>query len=453
MSGAALFSQTFEVDVLAALMESPDSYDLVAEIITADDFFLPTHAVVFKGIAWLAKNNKHYDAASVTHMLAKHGKLESVGGEECIGYIVANGSCSTVNIQGKAKEIRALSVGRSLISACNRIREMVENPSQGDSIESVLDRAESSILSIKDGLARDSLMGPRHLKDIMTDTLAILDSRVCGGMAMGLDTGFAELNQVLTGLHKKNLIIVAAVPGMGKTTFAMNMVENAIKAGTMDGAAAIFSMEMGDTDIAERMMSSVGGISQHKMRINDMCSDEWARITKAVTAMRGWPVYVDETPSLNLMEMRTRLRRIARKHDGKIGVVMVDYLQLMRSVEKQPDRQREVAEIAVGLKSLSKEFDCPVIALSQLNRKIGDRPNKRPVMSDLRESGYIEQAADVILFIYRDEKYNLDSKDKGLAEIIIGKQRKGEADRKVLLAFDGAKSRFMNHIDGGHDWR
>ena len=450
---SALYSLTFEVDILAVLMDSPDSFDVVSEVITADDFFLPTHAAVFRAIAWLARHSQPYDAVSVIHLLSKHGKIEHIGGEEFIGHLVANGSASLANVQAKARELRALSVGRSLISACNQIQEMVETPTQGTSIESVLDRAESIVLSIKDGLARDSLMGPRHLKDIMTDTLAILDSRASGGMAMGLDTGFPELNQVLTGLHKKNLIIVAAVPGMGKTTFAMNMVENAIKAGTMDGAAAIFSMEMGDTDIAERMMSSVGGVSQHKMRVNDMSDFEWAGITRAVTAMRGWPVYVDETPSLNLMEMRTRLRRIARKHDGKIGVVMVDYLQLMRSVEKQPDRQREVAEIAVGLKSLSKEFDCPVIALSQLNRKIGDRPNKRPVMSDLRESGYIEQAADVILFIYRDEKYNLDSKDKGLAEIIIGKQRKGEADRKVLLAFDGAKSRFMNHIDGGHDWR
>lgn len=450
---SALYSLTFEVDILAVLMDSPDSFDVVSEVITADDFFLPTHAAVFRAIAWLARHSQPYDAVSVTHLLSKHGKIEHIGGEEFIGHLVANGSASLANVQAKARELRALSVGRSLISACNQIKEMVETPTQGTSIESVLDRAESIVLSIKDGLARDSLMGPRHLKDIMTDTLAILDSRASGGMAMGLDTGFTELNQVLTGLHKKNLIIVAAVPGMGKTTFAMNMVENAIKAGTMDGAATIFSMEMGDTDIAERMMSSVGGVSQHKMRVNDMSDFEWAGITRAVTAMRGWPVYVDETPSLNLMEMRTRLRRIARKHDGKIGVVMVDYLQLMRSVEKQPDRQREVAEIAVGLKSLSKEFDCPVIALSQLNRKIGDRPNKRPVMSDLRESGYIEQAADVILFIYRDEKYNLDSKDKGLAEIIIGKQRKGEADRKVLLAFDGAKSRFMNHIDGGHDWR
>lgn len=450
---SALYSLTFEVDILAVLMDSPDSFDVVSEVITADDFFLPTHAAVFRAIAWLARHSQPYDAVSVIHLLSKHGKIEHIGGEEFIGHIVANGSASLANVQAKARELRALSVGRSLISACNQIKEMVETPTQGTSIESVLDRAESIVLSIKDGLARDSLMGPRHLKDIMTDTLAILDSRASGGMAMGLDTGFTELNQVLTGLHKKNLIIVAAVPGMGKTTFAMNMVENAIKAGTMDGAATIFSMEMGDTDIAERMMSSVGGVSQHKMRVNDMSDFEWAGITRAVTAMRGWPVYVDETPSLNLMEMRTRLRRIARKHDGKIGVVMVDYLQLMRSVEKQPDRQREVAEIAVGLKSLSKEFDCPVIALSQLNRKIGDRPNKRPVMSDLRESGYIEQAADVILFIYRDEKYNLDSKDKGLAEIIIGKQRKGEADRKVLLAFDGAKSRFMNHIDGGHDWR
>lgn len=444
----ALYSQTFEVDVLAALMESADCYDTVAEIITADDFFIPTHSVIFKAIAWLAKHNQPHDAACVAHFMAKHGKLDAIGGESAIGAIIANGSTSAVNVAVKAREIRALSVGRSLIKACNTIQEMVENPTQGTSIEALLDRAESAVLSIKDGLARDSAMGPRHIKDVLSETIDILDKRSLG--SMGLDTGFVELNQVLTGLHKKTLIIVAAVPGMGKTTFAMNMVENAIRANSMEGAAVIFSMEMGDTDIAERMISSVGGINQHKMRINNMEDSDWAKMNVAIGDMRGWPVYIDETPSLNLMEMRTRLRRIARNHGGKVGVVLVDYLQLMRSVERQPDRQREVAEIAVGLKSISKEFDCPVIALSQLNRKIGDRPNKRPVMSDLRESGYIEQAADVILFIYRDEKYNLDSKDKGLAEIIIGKQRKGEADRKVILAFDGANSRFLNHLVGYH---
>ena len=444
----ALYSLTFEVDVLAVLMEVADSFESVSELLTADDFYLPTHAVIFRAVAWLAKKGEQHDAASVAHFMAKHGKLDFIGGEAFIGSIIANGSRSTANTVAKAKEIRALSVGRSLINACNTIRDMVENPTADTNIETLLDRAESAVLSIKDGLARDSAMGPRPIKDIFADTVDILDNRSKG--AMGLDTGFIELNQVLTGLHKKNLIIVAAVPGMGKTTFAMNMVENAILANSMEGAAVIFSMEMGDTDIAERMIASVGGVNQHKMRTSDMEGRDWTLVTNAVNDMRGWPMYIDETPSLNIMEARTRLRRIARNHGGKIGVVLVDYLQLMRSVEKQPDRQREVAEIAVGLKSLSKEFDCPVIALSQLNRKIGDRPNKRPVMSDLRESGYIEQAADVILFIYRDEKYNLDSKDKGLAEIIIGKQRKGEADRKVVLAFDGAKSRFLNHVGGYH---
>lgn len=444
----ALYSLTFEVDVLAVLMEVADSFESVSELLTADDFYLPTHAVIFRAVAWLAKKGEQHDAASVAHFMAKHGKLDFIGGEAFIGSIIANGSRSTANTVAKAKEIRALSVGRSLINACNTIREMVENPTADTNIETLLDLAESAVLSIKDGLARDSAMGPRPIKDIFADTVDILDSRSKG--AMGLDTGFIELNHVLTGLHKKNLVIVAAVPGMGKTTFAMNMVENAILANSMEGAAVIFSMEMGDTDIAERMIASVGGVNQHKMRTSDMEGRDWTLVTNAVNDMRGWPMYIDETPSLNIMEARTRLRRIARNHGGKIGVVLVDYLQLMRSVEKQPDRQREVAEIAVGLKSLSKEFDCPVIALSQLNRKIGDRPNKRPVMSDLRESGYIEQAADVILFIYRDEKYNLESKDKGLAEIIIGKQRKGEADRKVVLAFDGAKSRFLNHVGGYH---
>lgn len=282
---SALYSQTFEVDVLSALMESEDCYDTVAEIITADDFFIPTHAVIFNAIAWLAKHNKPHDAACVAHFMDKHGKLEAIGGESAIGAIIATGSWSSANVAVKAREIRGLSVGRSLINACNTIREMVENPEKESSIEALLDRAESAVLSIKDGLARDSAMGPRPLKNVLLETVDILDKRSLG--AMGLDTGFVELNQILTGLHKKTLIIVAAVPGMGKTTFAMNMVENAIRANSMEGAAVIFSMEMGDTDIAERMISSVGGVNQHKMRINNMEDSDWAKMNVAIGYMRG----------------------------------------------------------------------------------------------------------------------------------------------------------------------
>jgi len=447
---SALFSIDYETDILCCMMENPNAVEIVTAVVTEQDFYLPQHGALFRAIVWLSQNNQPHDALGVIHFLGKHGKLEAIGGDGFVAAIIHHGSISSVNLTPKAEEVRRLSTGRHLMAACQRIAEMVENPTLGTTIESILDQAESAILSIKDGQAKESDSGPRLLRDVVQSTLDVLDSRVTGGSAMGLDTGFTELNSLLLGLHKKTLTIVAGVPGSGKTTFAMNMLENAMKAKSCEGAAVIFSMEMSDTDIVERMLSSVGGVNQHSLRTSEIDDIGWQRITNVMTTMNEWPLYIDETSSLNLMEMRTRLRRIARKNGGKIGAVLVDYLQLMRSVERQPDRQREVAEIAVGLKSLSKEFDCPVVALSQLSRKVSDRPNKRPLMSDLRESGYIEQAADVILMIYRDEKHNLESKERGLAEIIIAKQRKGVADRKVLLAFDGAHSRFVDYIPGGY---
>lgn len=447
---SATFSLSHEENILACLMENPGTFDGVAAIVNDQDFYLPEHAALFKTISWLAQRNQLFDAISVTHVLEKHGRLEAMGGPLFIARINSNGSNSPANVERYASEVRSMSVARKLLAACERIAEMIEQPTLGDTVETILDRAESAILSIKDLQAKSSEMGPRAIRDVMRDCLSVLDRRVVGGQTMGLDTGFAELNEVLLGLHPKTLNIIAAVPGMGKTTFAMNLLENAIKAKSVQGAVVVFSMEMGDTDIAERMISSVGGVHQHKMRSNDMDDMDWGRVGRSVGEISEWPVYIDETPGMNIMEMRSRLRRIARKHDGKIGAVMVDYLQLMRAVERQPDRQREVAEIAVGLKSLSKEFDCPVLALSQLSREIAKRVNKRPLMTDLRESGYIEQAADVILFIYRDEKYNENTKDKGLAEIIVAKQRKGEADRKIMLRFDGSRSRFLDCLPGGY---
>jgi len=329
---------------------------------------------------------------------------------------------------------------------------MVESPTESSTLDDTINQAESLIMSIRDGQARENEMGPKPIKDVLNRTLDILESRVHTNGETGIDTGFDNLNEIIHGLHPKTLVIVAAVPGMGKTTFAINMIENAMLKNGIDGPAVVFSMEMGDTDLAERMISSVGSVYQGNMRTSKMAEDDWKKVSAAVTKMHNWPMYIDETPTMNIMQMRAKLRRISRNHDGKVGVVLVDYLQLMQAVEKTSDRQREVAEIAVGLKSLSKEFNCPVVALSQLSRKVSDRPNKRPMMSDLRESGYIEQAADLIMFIYRDEIYNIDSKDRGLAEIIIGKQRKGKTGVKVIMRFDGGRSRFVDDMQQ-QDWQ
>lgn len=435
-----------EQRILSVLLENEAAFEQVNEILTDKDFYSPAHAVMYRAIVTLAANNKPFDPVSVEHFLKSHNRLEQIGGEEYFRFVASDCPSGIANVAEWAKSVREMSVNRQLIAACKQIVDMAENPKDTSGVLVTLDKAESMILAIKDKMAKThGDKGPRKLSDLMLETVEIINSRTTAGRSLtGIDTGFSDLNAVILGLQKKDLIIVAAVPGMGKTTFAVNMIENGAKSGTLDGAAVIFSMEMSETDVVERMISSVGSVHQHNMRSADLGPYDWDGITGGVTLMREWPIYIDETPGLNLVEMRTRLRRIARNHDDKISVILVDYLQLMRTVERQDDRQQAVASFAVGLKALAKEFNCPVIALSQLSRKVGDRPNKRPMMTDLRESGYIEQAADLIMFIYRDEKYNVDTKDRGKAEIIIAKQRKGQADKTVFLGFDGAYSRFKD---------
>lgn len=444
---AALFSLSLEQDIIGAIMENKIAFDTASGIINDSDFYDLRHASIFRAVAYLSKHNQPHDVLSVMHHMTKHDRLAHVGGEEYLSDITRNTAYrGESSIEARAMQVRKLSAGRKLIAACHSIIEMVEHPNEAATLEDTINIAESTIMAIRDGQARENDMGPKKIKEVLSRTVEILENRENSGGEQGMDTGFNNLNSIIHGLHAKTLVIVAAVPGMGKTTFAVNMIENAMLNNGIIGPAVMFSMEMGDTDLAERMISSVGGIYQGNMRTANMGDNDWPKLAAAVTKMREWPIYIDETPTMNIMQMRAKLRRIAKGHDGKIGVVLVDYLQLMQAVEKTTDRQREVAEIAVGLKSLSKEFDCPVVALSQLSRKVSDRPNKRPMMSDLRESGYIEQAADLILFIYRDEIYNLDSSDKGLAEIIIGKHRKGKSGVKVMMRFDGGHSRFVDDI-------
>lgn len=449
----ALFSITLEQDVIGAILESKTAFDAVSGIVNDGDFYDLRHASLFRAVSYLSRQNQSHDALSVSHHLAKHGRLECIGGDAYIGDIVRSTHyAGESSIEARALQVRNLSSGRRLIASCQKIISMVESPTEASTLDDTINQAESLIMSIRDSQARENEMGPKPIKDVLNRTLDILESRVHTNGETGIDTGFDNLNEIIHGLHPKTLVIVAAVPGMGKTTFAINMIENAMLKNGIDGPAVVFSMEMGDTDLAERMISSVGSVYQGNMRTSKMAEDDWKKVSAAVTKMHNWPMYIDETPTMNIMQMRAKLRRISRNHNGKVGVVLVDYLQLMQAVEKTSDRQREVAEIAVGLKSLSKEFNCPVVALSQLSRKVSDRPNKRPMMSDLRESGYIEQAADLIMFIYRDEIYNIDSKDKGLAEIIIGKQRKGKTGVKVVMRFDGGRSRFVDDMQQ-QDWQ
>jgi replicative DNA helicase len=262
----------------------------------------------------------------------------------------------------------------------------------------------------------------------------------------GVSTGFKDLDDMTSGLQPGDLVIVAGRPSMGKTSLAMNIAENAALASKVP--VAIFSMEMPGEQLAMRMMASLGRINAHKVRTGKLDDDDWPRLTHAIGLLAEAPMFIDDTPALNPLELRTRARRLKREHG--LGMIVVDYLQLMQAPESGENRATEISAVTRSLKSLAKELNVPLIALSQLNRSLEQRPNKRPVMSDLRESGAIEQDADVIFFIYRDEVYNEDSPDKGSAEIIIGKQRNGPTG-KVKLTFLGEYTRFENYISTGYD--
>jgi replicative DNA helicase len=320
------------------------------------------------------------------------------------------------------------------------------NP-QGKEARQLLDEAESKVFKIAQEGAKASA-GFREIQPLLSEVVDKIDElyhREGNTDVTGVPTGFTDLDKMTSGLQGGDLVIVAGRPSMGKTSLAMNIAEHvAIEQGI---PVAVFSMEMGAVQLAMRMLGSVGMLDQHRMRTGKLLADDWPRVTHAVQRMQDAQLYIDETPALSSVEVRARARRLARQC-GKLGLIVIDYLQLMGASSSGENRATEISEISRSLKALAKELDCPVIALSQLNRSLEQRPNRRPVMSDLRESGAIEQDADLILFIYRDEVYNPDSPDKGTAEIIIGKQRNGPIGT-VRLTFQGSSTRFLNFASGG----
>jgi replicative DNA helicase len=310
----------------------------------------------------------------------------------------------------------------------------------------LLDEAESRVFQIAQEGARGAT-GFQEIQPLLTQVVERIDElyhREGDSDITGVPTGFTDLDRMTSGLQPGDLVIVAGRPSMGKTSFSMNIGEHvAIEQGL---PVAVFSMEMGAVQLAMRMVGSVGLLDQHRMRTGKLTADDWPRLTHAVQQVQEAQIYIDETPALNSMELRARSRRLARQC-GQLGLIIIDYMQLMSANSSGENRATEISEISRSLKGLAKELNCPLIALSQLNRSLEQRPNKRPVMSDLRESGAIEQDADLILFIYRDEVYNPDSPDKGTAEIIIGKQRNGPIG-SVRLTFQGASTRFLNFTPG-----
>lgn len=438
------YSLEAEQAVLGGLMLVNDAWDNVAERLEETDFYRQDHRLIFRAMKQLVDRRHPFDVVTLSEAIDKLGELEAAGGLPYLGELAAN-TPSATNIKAYAEIVRERSILRQLIGTAHSIAERAFNP-EGASSGDILDEAERKIFSIADH--RPKMGGPDRVDHLVAGAMQRIDELYRSGSQLtGISTGFSDLDNMTSGLQPSDLIIVAGRPSMGKTSFAMNIIENTVLRN--DKPVVVFSMEMSGESLIMRMLSSLGRIDYQKIRTGKLDEEDWPRLTSAMTLLTDRPLFVDGTPSLSPSDIRARLRRIVREH-GDVGAVMIDYLQLMRVPGTSEGRVNEISEISRSLKALAKEFNVPVIALSQLNRSLEQRPNKRPVMSDLRESGAIEQDADLIMFIYRDEVYHEDSPNKGVAEIIIGKQRNGPIGT-CRLAFLGKYTKFEDLAQGSYD--
>ena len=427
-----------EQAVLGGIFIRNSVFHTLVDTLSSDDFYLPAHQTLYTCFLELYRKNAPIDLVSVASYLKDHGQLEAVGGAAYLSEL-AQTVVSGANAEYYSTIVRDKSLQRSLIGACS---DIISNCfDQSRSVDALLDESEQAVFSISE---RTSGKVFKSSKELVNRVFEELTKRFEQKEAVtGVTTGYNRLDQMTAGLQPSDLIIVAARPSMGKTSFAMNIAEYAGLSLKMP--VAVFSMEMSSTQLAKRLISSVGRIDAQKMRRGRLDDSDWARYTDTVSLMSKSPFYIDDTGALTVNELRSRARRLARK-TGPLALIVVDYLQLMTGSNtrgNQENRATEISEISRGLKSLAKEMDVPVIALSQLNRGVDARTDKRPVMSDLRESGAIEQDADIIMFIYRDWVYHKDTADPNVAEIIIGKQRNGPTGT-VNMRFDGQFTRFDN---------
>jgi len=431
-----------EQSVLGGILLDTSAWDKVTDLLNETDFYRGDHRLIWRHIGRLNEQAKPVDVITLAESLESHGELEKAGGLSYLGSLVQNVP-SAANIRRYAEIVRERAIMRKLVEVGSEIATSAYNPNGRDA-DQLLDEAESKVLQISEQGERgkQGFVAIPPLLTQVVERIESLYSREDASEVTGISTGFTDLDAKTSGLQPGDLIIVAGRPSMGKTAFSMNIAETVALEGK---PVAIFSMEMSGAQLAMRMIGSVGRLNQHTLRTGRLKDEDWSRMTHALGLLNDAPIFIDETPGLNALELRSRARRLHRQNNG-LGLVVIDYIQLMSSPagKGSENRATEISEISRSLKSLAKELHVPVIALSQLNRSLEQRPNKRPVMSDLRESGAIEQDADLILFIYRDEVYNRDSQDKGKAEIIIGKQRNGPTGT-VNLTFRGEYTRFENY--------
>ena len=438
-----------EQSILGGLMLDNSKWDVVGDKVLEEDFYRHDHRLIFRVISRLAGAGSALDVVTVAEELESIDELVNSGGIAYLGQLVEK-TPSASNVRAYADIVHERAILRRLIGVSGDISDNAFNP-KGRTSSELLDEAERKVFQIAESRTGQE-GGPQFVNPILTSTLERIDELFnTTDSITGVTTGFADLDEMTSGLQNSDLVIVAARPSMGKTAFAMNLVESVLIKG--DRPVLVFSMEMPSDSLLMRMISSLGMINQTRVRSGKLEEDDWPRLTSAVSMLKDRPLYIDDTAGLSPTELRSRARRVRRELKQDFGMIMIDYLQLMQIPGYKEGRTNEVSEISRSLKALAKELNCPVVALSQLSRGLEQRTDKRPMNSDLRESGAIEQDADVIMFIYRDEYYNEESPDKGLAEIIIGKQRNGPIG-KIKLSFEGQYTKFndLSHVDYGNDF-
>jgi replicative DNA helicase len=427
-----------EQSVLGGLMLDAVAWDQVADRVLAEDFYRNDHRLIFEAVAGLIERSQPCDAVTLAGHLESQGVLEQVGGLAYLGSLVRD-TPTAANIRAYADIVRERSILRQLITAGNEIVTSALEP-QGREAREIVDGAERAVFEIAERGSRGKA-GFQTVKSILPAVVNRIDEMYHSeGKLTGISTGFKLLDEMTSGMQAGDLIIVAGRPSMGKTALAVNIAENAALGSNK--SAAIFSMEMSAESLTLRMISSLGRINQSHLRSGRLNEDDWPRIDSAMTQLGAAKIYVDETPALTPTEVRARARRLKRERG--LDLIVVDYLQLMQVAGTKENRATEISEISRSLKALAKELKVPVIALSQLNRGVEQRTEKKPVMSDLRESGAIEQDADVILLIYREEVYDQNTTRKGIADIIIAKQRNGPTG-DVQMTFLGQYTKFENY--------
>jgi replicative DNA helicase len=445
-----------EQAVLGGLMLANQAFDDVAGLLSEADFFLREHRAIYTAMGRLAQAGQPLDALTLAESLKNSNQLAEAGGDAYLVDLV-NNAPSTVNLRVYAQIVLERSVVRRLIDAATDILRKGYNPLGWDSSK-LLAEAERRLLEVMEHRPKEG--GFRHATEVLREVIARIDELYQSDSSItGLASGFADLDTMTSGWQDADLVIVAGRPSMGKTAFALNMAEHAML--HQQRPVLVFSLEMPASQLVMRLLSSIGRIDQSRMRSGRLESEDFNRLAGAAARLKDRPLFIDDTPGLNPMELRNRVRRLVRERreqlkrdhpetapeqldrESRPALILVDYLQLMSAATPVEGRVQEISQISRELKTVAREFDCPLVALSQLSRNVEQRPNKRPINSDLRESGAIEQDADVIVFIYRDEVYHDDSPDKGIAEIIIGKQRNGPIG-VARLAFMGQHTRFEN---------